>query len=95
MRDCKARNLLVGDNDGLLDLQGFGWREMESSADEVTAITIYQFGFLKGCLDKEGVRLNHVKPHGVLYGMMCRDLEVGAFASWFFDSCCDTWRVFC
>ena len=49
---------------------------MKLSSEELTAITVYQVGALKGFLDREGVELNHVKPHGVLYGMMCRDLEV-------------------
>ncbi|MGI9498520.1 MAG: LamB/YcsF family protein, partial [Geminicoccaceae bacterium] len=31
---------------------------------------------LKGFLDAEGMTLNHVKPHGVLYGMAARDEEV-------------------
>ncbi|KAL8673974.1 MAG: hypothetical protein Q9168_001617 [Polycauliona sp. 1 TL-2023] len=76
VRACKARNILIGAHPGLPDLQGFGRREMKLSPEELTAITIYQVGALKGFLDAEGVRLNHVKPHGVLYGMMCRDLEV-------------------
>ena len=49
---------------------------MKLQPEELTAITVYQVGALKGFLDREGVQLNHVKPHGVLYGMMCRDFEV-------------------
>lgn len=45
------------------------------SPEELTAMTIYQVGALKGFLDAEDVPLHHVKPHGVLYGMMCRDYE--------------------
>jgi lactam utilization protein B len=33
-------------------------------------------GALKGFLDHEGLSLHHVKPHGILYGMMCHDYEV-------------------
>lgn len=76
VRNCKAHNILVGAHPGLPDIQGFGRREMKLSPDELTAITIYQVGALQGFSDREGVRLNHVKPHGVLYGMMCRDYEV-------------------
>lgn len=76
VRQCKAHNVLVGAHPGLPDLQGFGRREMKLSPEELTAITVYQVGALKGFLDKEGVELHHVKPHGVLYGMMCRDFEV-------------------
>lgn len=45
------------------------------SPDELTANTRYQVGALKAFLDVEEVPLHHVKPHGVLYGMMCRDYE--------------------
>ncbi|MCJ1239029.1 hypothetical protein MMC14_007022 [Varicellaria rhodocarpa] len=55
---------------------GFGRREMKLSPEELTAMVIYQVGALKGFLDAESLPLSHVKPHGVLYGMMCRDYEV-------------------
>ena len=45
------------------------------SPEELTANTIYQVGALRGFLDVEGLPLHHVKPHGMLYGMMCRDYE--------------------
>ena len=45
------------------------------SPEELLANTIYQVGALKGFLDREGLPLHHVKPHGTLYGMMCRDYE--------------------
>ncbi|OSS49407.1 hypothetical protein B5807_05754 [Epicoccum nigrum] len=46
------------------------------SPEELTAMTRYQVGALKAFLDAEGMPLHHVKPHGVLYGMMYRDKEV-------------------
>lgn len=76
IRNCKAHNVKVGAHPGLPDLQGFGRREMKLSSDELTAITIYQVGALQGFLEREGMTLHHVKPHGVLYGMMCRDYDV-------------------
>ena len=76
VRQCKEHNVLVGAHPGLPDLQGFGRREMKLSPEELTAITIYQCGALQAFLDRNDVRLNHVKPHGVLYGMMCRDFEI-------------------
>jgi lactam utilization protein B len=76
VKHCKAYNIKVGAHPGLPDLQGFGRREMKLSPEELTSITIYQVGALQGFLEREGVPLHHVKPHGVLYGMMCRDYEV-------------------
>lgn len=49
---------------------------MKLDPAELTAITIYQVGALQGFLSREGLPLHHVKPHGVLYGMMCRDYDV-------------------
>ena len=76
VRLCKSHNIKIGAHPGLPDLQGFGRREIKLQPEELTAITIYQVGALKAFLDRENVVLHHVKPHGVLYGMMCRDYEV-------------------
>ncbi len=78
VRLCKSHGVKIGAHPGLPDLQGFGRREMKLQPEELTAITIYQVGALKEFLDREDVPLSHVKPHGVLYGMMCQDYEVAA-----------------
>lgn len=76
IRLCKQHNVKIGAHPGLPDVLGFGRREMRLSPEEHTANIIYQVGALKGFLDAEGAQLHHVKPHGILYGMMCRDIEV-------------------
>ena len=76
VRTCKKHNIKVGAHPGLPDLQGFGRREMKVSPEELTAMVRYQVGALQGFLDAEGVPLHHVKPHGVLYGMMYREKEI-------------------
>ena len=48
---------------------------MFDEAGEVSGI-IYQVGALKGFLDAEGMTLNHIKPHGSLYGMAARMEEI-------------------
>ncbi|KAL4962691.1 LamB/YcsF [Aspergillus stella-maris] len=73
---CKAHGVKIGAHPGLPDVQGFGRREMKLSTEEHTANIIYQVGALKAFLDREGVEMHHVKPHGILYGMMVRDIEV-------------------
>jgi len=75
VRACKAHNIVVGAHPGLPDIQGFGRREIKMSPEELTAMVRYQVGALKGFLDAEGMEMHHVKPHGVLYGMMYRDKE--------------------
>ena len=76
VRMAKAHGVKVGAHPSLPDLQGFGRREMKIDRDELRNCLIYQIGALKGFLDAEGMALNHIKPHGVLYGMAARDPEV-------------------
>lgn len=73
---CKAHNIAIGAHPGLPDLQGFGRREIKMSPEELTACVRYQIGALQAFLDAEDLPLHHVKPHGILYGMMYRDAEV-------------------
>ncbi len=49
---------------------------MKMAREELTNCIIYQVGALKGFLDAEGMTLNHIKPHGSLYGMAARMEEV-------------------
>ncbi|MEE9208987.1 MAG: LamB/YcsF family protein [Kiloniellales bacterium] len=71
-RLAKAHGVKVGAHPSLPDLQGFGRREMTIGREELANIIIYQVGALKGFLDAEGMALNHIKPHGALYGMAAR-----------------------
>lgn len=73
---AKRHGVKVGAHPSLPDLQGFGRREMKMEHDELVACVIYQVGALKGFLDAEGMRLNHIKPHGALYGMAARSAEI-------------------
>ncbi|MEM7041604.1 MAG: LamB/YcsF family protein [Pseudomonadota bacterium] len=75
IRLAKKHGVAVGAHPSLPDLQGFGRREMKIPRDELADIITYQVGALKGFLDAEGLALNHIKPHGVLYGMAARDEE--------------------
>jgi UPF0271 protein len=69
---AKAHGVKVGAHPSLPDLQGFGRREMKIGREELANIILYQVGALKGFLDAEGMALNHIKPHGALYGMAAR-----------------------
>ena len=66
----------VGAHPSLPDLQGFGRREMKIGREELANCIIYQIGALKGFLDAEGMRLNHIKPHGALYGMAAQQEQI-------------------
>ena len=70
---AKKHKTLVGAHPALPDLQGFGRREMKIDREELANCLIYQIGALKGFLDADGMTLNHIKPHGSLYGMAARN----------------------
>jgi UPF0271 protein len=68
-----AHGVAIGAHVSLPDLQGFGRREMQVTANEVHAMTLYQIGALHAFARAAGTRLAHVKPHGALYNMAARD----------------------
>ena len=65
--------MAIGAHPGLPDLVGFGRREMSVTAAEVENFVLYQVGALAAIARAEGVRLQHVKPHGALYNMAIKD----------------------
>jgi 5-oxoprolinase (ATP-hydrolysing) subunit A len=76
VRLAKKHGVKVGAHPSYPDLQGFGRREMKMDPEELTACIIYQVGALKGFLETNGMELNHIKPHGSLYGVSARDETV-------------------
>lgn len=79
--NCKKYGVKCGAHPGYPDVVGFGRREIAMDPEELTAMVRYQVGALKGFLDAHDVPLHHVKPHGKLYGVMCRDYNA-ALAVW-------------
>ncbi len=69
---AKQHGVKVGAHFSLPDLAGFGRREMKIDREEMANIITYQVGALKGFLEMAGMTLNHLKPHGSLYGMAAR-----------------------
>jgi len=76
VRLAKENRVSVGAHPSLPDLQGFGRREMKIAPEELKNCIIYQVGALTGFLKSEGMSLNHVKPHGSLYGMTDRNMAI-------------------
>lgn len=73
---ARRHGVRVGAHPSLPDLQGFGRREMAMTREEMANCVIYQVGALKAFLDADGMALNHIKPHGVLYGMAARQEHI-------------------
>lgn len=78
VRLARDAGVAVGAHPGLPDLAGFGRREMQVTAEEAHDLVVYQIGALAAVARAEGVRLEHVKPHGALYNMAARDRRLAA-----------------
>lgn len=65
----KHHEVALGAHPSFHDLVGFGRRAMALTMDEVKDCIVYQTGALQAFAYAEGIRLQHVKPHGALYNM--------------------------
>jgi UPF0271 protein len=77
MRDTVAlareHGVAVGAHPSFPDPEGFGRRELQFSPADVEEFVSYQVGVFAGIAASQGVRLQHIKPHGALFNMAVRD----------------------
>ena len=67
MRAAAAAGVAVGAHPSFPDRQNFGRQAMALPAEAIHDLVLYQIGALEIFCRQEGVRLQHVKPHGALY----------------------------
>lgn len=70
---AKEADIRVGAHPGFPDLMGFGRRNMNVTPAEAKAYVLYQLGALDAFCRVNGVKMQHVKPHGALYNMAAKD----------------------
>ena len=63
----------AGAHPGFADREHFGRRELVFSEQQIYQECVYQVGALAGLARAAGITLSHLKPHGALYNMACRD----------------------
>ncbi|MEE4077007.1 5-oxoprolinase subunit PxpA [Pseudomonas viridiflava] len=68
-----ARDVAVGAHVAYPDLVGFGRRNMDVPAEQLTADVTYQIGALQGLARSAGTTVTYVKPHGALYNTIAGD----------------------
>lgn len=73
---AKAAGVAVGAHPGYPDRMGFGRRTMACSAKEVQAYIQYQLGALMAFASAHKVNVQHCKPHGALYNMAGKDMDL-------------------
>ena len=78
MKLAKEAGIRAGAHPGFPDLMGFGRRNMAVSPEEARAYVLYQLGALDGFCRQQGMRMQHVKPHGALYNMSAKDYALSA-----------------
>lgn len=90
---AKEKNVVVGAHIGFDDIQGFGYRPMELSEDEIEALVIYQVGALMSFAKTFKMEIEHVRPHGAMYKMAAEDFQ---FASKIAKAVkkCSQWLVY-
>lgn len=76
IQSAKDASIQIGAHPGLPDLMGFGRRTMAVSPAEAKAYTLYQISALGGMCQANGMKLQHVKPHGALYNMAAKDYDL-------------------
>jgi UPF0271 protein len=73
VRTAVEHGVAVGAQVSYPDLVGFGRREMDVPAVELTADVLYQIGAVEAFAKAAGSRVRYVKPHGALYNRIARD----------------------
>ncbi len=81
IRLARMHGVAVGAHPGFPDLVGFGRREMNVTPAEAEDLVLYQIAAVAGVAAAEGLKLQHVKPHGELFNMAARSAALaGAIA---------------
>ena len=72
----RQNGVALGSHPGFPDLIGFGRRQMDVSLEEIKDYVAYQVGALQAFTLMDGLKLQHVKPHGALYNMAVKNIAV-------------------
>jgi len=76
IRLATQHGVAVGAHPGFPDLIGFGRRDLHVTPREAEDFVLYQIAAVAGVAAAEGVRLQHVKPHGALFTMAVKDAQL-------------------
>ena len=76
LETVSKQNVSIGAHVGYPDLQGFGYRSMNLSSEEMQALIVYQIGALTSMAKIFNYSIDFVRPHGALYKQMSEDFNV-------------------
>ncbi len=90
---AKEKNVVIGAHIGFDDIQGFGYKPMDLSDDEIEAIVIYQVGALMSFAKTFNMEIEHVRPHGAMYKMASEDFDFACSVAKAIQKC-SKWLVY-
>jgi 5-oxoprolinase (ATP-hydrolysing) subunit A len=73
---CAENGVSIGAHPGFADLQGFGRRVINLSPKELEANIAYQLGALQAIAALHGLKVTHIKPHGMMGNMSAESVEM-------------------
>jgi UPF0271 protein len=73
LRAAARHGVRAGAHPGFFDREHFGRRELARTEQQIFEDCVYQVGALAGLARALNRPLTHLKPHGALYNMACRD----------------------
>lgn len=76
IKTAKEHNIAVGAHIGYPDIQGFGYRVMHLSDEEIQGMVIHQIGGLFAIAKSYNIVIEYVRPHGALYKQATTDYGV-------------------
>ncbi len=73
--EAKKRGLAIGAHIGYADIQGFGYRNVDLTEDEIESLVVYQVGALMSFAKAYSLDIEFVRPHGAMYKKMGEDFQ--------------------
>lgn len=73
---CIKHNVAIGAHPSLPDKENFGRTEMDLSSAQIHTIVTEQLHILNNIVKEYGKKLHHVKPHGALYNMAVKNIDI-------------------
>jgi UPF0271 protein len=73
MKEALSRNIAVGAHPSFPDRENFGRKQMSLDDKDLYRVIYDQIAFIGSLAISNGLRIQHVKPHGALYNMAATD----------------------
>ena len=94
MLAAKEKNVVIGAHIGYSDIQGFGYRAMDLTDDELEALVIYQVGAIMSFAKAYNLEIEHVRPHGAMYKKASEDFRFATVIARSIQKC-SQWLTYC